>query len=76
MLPPRNFATVKRRLARLLERLGDYFKSEHWGSLRNRFYAKHDYKYASCPARAKLELHHKTYKRLGREWLRDVRTMS
>lgn len=51
----------------------EYLKSEHWRDLRKRKLAsKMKYRCYGCGVNEGLELHHKTYKRMGQEWLMDV----
>lgn len=61
----------------------EYLNSDHWREYRNRVYTKSKavkkmlqrWGYIGCQAcksRGQLYLHHKTYKRLGKEWLGDV----
>lgn len=53
----------------------DYLKSEHWQDLRRRYWASklHDRTCYACHAGSKpLEVHHKTYKRIGHERLNDL----
>lgn len=53
---------------------GDYLRSEHWAEFRER-YAKSKWRGVckACYRRVgAFELHHKTYVRLGSEWLQDV----
>jgi 5-methylcytosine-specific restriction endonuclease McrA len=50
----------------------DYLKSPEWASTKRRAFAKHGYRCARCEATSKLHVHHKTYKRLGRERLSDL----
>lgn len=52
----------------------EYLASEHWADLRRRFYASKLFKGRchACPSRTGLNVHHKTYKRLGHEWLQDL----
>lgn len=61
----------------------EYLRSEHWQEFRRRFFresavAKNlrlkfgELRCQFCTKSAVLHLHHKTYKRLGAEWLSDV----
>ena len=51
-----------------------YLQTRHWKDTRKRFYksklCKH--KCSSCGSTYKLNLHHKTYKRIGKERLSDL----
>ena len=51
----------------------EYLSTAHWKELRERKLAsKTSYRCYACGKRSGLELHHKTYKRIGKEWLNDV----
>lgn len=52
----------------------EYLQSEHWYDVRNRFYKSKLCKNRceACGNRDNLNLHHKTYKRIGQEWLNDL----
>lgn len=61
----------------------DYLRSDHWRDLKRRYFKSKLLKRtplgAACcvlcgdwGSKGPLELHHKTYKRLGREWLNDL----
>jgi len=61
----------------------DYLKSEHWQEFRKKFFSKSavcknlrakfgELRCQFCHKSAVLHLHHKTYKRLGAEYLSDV----
>jgi len=75
---------LKIRLKKLgYDSYSDYLKSEHWQSFRKRFYRdskivikqwkKYGYLVCDiCQEEGRLNLHHKTYKRLGKERLGDV----
>lgn len=70
----------KRRFRFLLRELGytsygAYLRSDHWLELRRRHRASKLYHGCcdGCLSTARrLNLHHRTYKRLGREWLMDL----
>jgi hypothetical protein len=52
-----------------------YLKSSHWRALRQRFFKSKMF-HGCCEVcgnpNTQLSVHHKTYKRLGREWLMDL----
>ncbi len=52
----------------------EYLGSDHWKDVRKRFWASrlHDGKCNICKQNGKLEVHHKTYKRIGQEYLGDL----
>ena len=51
----------------------EYLSSEHWKDLRKRMLSsKMKYVCHICGVDKGLQLHHKTYKRMGMEWLMDV----
>jgi hypothetical protein len=52
-----------------------YLNSEHWQDVRARFWAGrlHNGTCSCCGGRNKLQVHHRTYRRIGREWLNDLR---
>ena len=51
----------------------DYLKSSHWQHIKGRYWKRKLPKYCYiCTDRHKLQLHHRTYKRLGAEWLSDL----
>lgn len=50
-----------------------YLRSEHWADVRRRFWASNLPKTCGgCGAGRGLHLHHRTYKRIGAEWLTDL----
>lgn len=51
-----------------------YTNSEHWKQVRNRFYKRlnHKSQCEACKSKKKLNLHHKTYERIGHEKLSDL----
>jgi hypothetical protein len=50
-----------------------YLNSEHWEAFRRLYFAKNKPKVCDfCKANKKLDLHHVTYERIGRERLDDV----
>lgn len=50
----------------------DYLRSEHWRDVRARACAAADYRCQLCYSRDHLEVHHRTYERLGHELPGDV----
>jgi hypothetical protein len=51
----------------------EYLLTDHWKDIRERKLAsKSSYICYACGERSGLELHHKTYKRIGKEWLNDL----
>ena len=55
----------------------DYLKSEHWKDIRRRYFRGKLFKRYKrgcyiCGAKENLQLHHRTYKRFGRERLDDL----
>jgi hypothetical protein len=52
----------------------EYLRTEHWQDVRRRFWASklHDGKCYACGTTGKLNVHHKSYKRIGREKLNDL----
>lgn len=51
----------------LLKEEGNYYLTEHWQSVKQRYYKRHPYECNKCGKTWGLHLHHKTYERLGRE---------
>jgi 5-methylcytosine-specific restriction endonuclease McrA len=51
-----------------------YLQSPHWQELRRRYFASKLFKGQcySCGGPGPFQLHHRTYRRLGREWLQDL----
>lgn len=49
-----------------------YMKSPEWAALRRRYYSKYPAKCFCCSTTKNLNLHHKTYNRLGNERLSDL----
>lgn len=50
----------------------EYLKTEHWQSLRKKALKKASYRCQLCNAKVPLDVHHRTYERLGQEYLADV----
>lgn len=51
---------------------GEYLQTEHWKALRLRVLKSAVYRCQMCNADKPLDVHHRTYKRLGRERLSDL----
>lgn len=50
-----------------------YLQGDHWADVRKRFWAsKLPKTCGGCGASRGLHLHHRTYKRIGAEWLTDL----
>src|SRR5207244_4453286 len=78
LLPPREYEHLKRGLSRLgLRSLREFYSSACWITKRQAYFSRHEYHCGACPARRGLQLHHRTYERLGNErdadlsWLCD-----
>lgn len=52
----------------------NYLKTSHWQELKQRIYAKYR-QCQNCGAKRGLDVHHKTYERLGHEKLSDLRLL-
>lgn len=52
----------------------EYLASDHWRDLKTRFYRSKLFTGAcfACGGGGPFAIHHRTYKRLGREWLMDL----
>jgi 5-methylcytosine-specific restriction endonuclease McrA len=52
----------------------EYLLTDHWKDVRNRFWKSklHHYKCYVCEAKQNLQVHHKSYKRIGKEKLNDL----
>jgi hypothetical protein len=51
----------------------EYLSSEHWKKLKDKYWhSKLPKSCYVCHTTENLNLHHKTYKRIGREWLADL----
>ena len=50
----------------------EYLASDHWQALKERYRASQRPQKCLCCGSEKYELHHTTYERLGREWLKDL----
>jgi hypothetical protein len=49
-----------------------YLQSDHWIALKKRFYKKYPRQCAICESKGQVDLHHRTYKRLGKERITDL----
>lgn len=52
-----------------------YIKSDAWRKKAKKARAKAGHRCQRCGKKGYLEVHHKTYKRLGREWFRDLEVL-
>jgi 5-methylcytosine-specific restriction endonuclease McrA len=52
-----------------------YLRSRHWRSLRARVLLRWNGRCENCGAARATEVHHRTYERLGRELLSDLRPL-
>jgi hypothetical protein len=51
----------------------EYLNTEHWKELKIRkLYSNTKHSCYSCNSMDRLELHHRTYERIGHEWLNDL----
>ena len=52
----------------------EYLDTEHWKTTRKRFWESklHNGACYSCGSKEKLQVHHKTYRRIGKERLTDL----
>lgn len=51
----------------------EYLKTKHWQNIKNKMYkSKYKYECYCCGAKRGLQLHHKSYKRVGNEKLNDL----
>jgi hypothetical protein len=69
--------TSKRRFWAMLRALGyetygQYLASPHWADVRARFWAREKNRRCAGCRKPASEIHHKTYRRLGGEYLRDL----
>jgi hypothetical protein len=51
---------------------GDYLKTQHWYSVRNKVFKRAKYQCELCGSKDTLNAHHKTYANLGKEKLSDI----
>jgi hypothetical protein len=73
---PRGVRSVHPSLENAVQKLGyanyeEYLKSDHWQDIRRRWRETYGYR-CPCGSTLFLHLHHKTYKRLGKEELEDL----
>ena len=52
-----------------------YLQSDHWQEVRRRKLKQAGYKCEACGEKTKLDIHHKTYERLGKERLDDLQAL-
>ena len=52
-----------------------YLRSTTWASLRKKVLGRDKYRCQICKSKKKLEVHHKTYKRIGKERIGDLITL-
>jgi len=52
-----------------------YLQSAHWQEVRKRKLKQAGYKCEACGAKVKLDIHHLTYQRLGKERLSDLQAL-
>jgi 5-methylcytosine-specific restriction endonuclease McrA len=57
---------------RLSQKYRTYLHSRVWRTLRAKKLAEAKYRCQNCGSRTRLEVHHKTYERLGHERLSDL----
>lgn len=53
----------------------DYIQSEAWHKKRKRKLKEANFHCEQCGADGALQVHHKTYDRLGREWMKDLEVL-
>lgn len=75
-----DYAKRTRRFRETLTALGfstyeEYLQSPHWKYLSELIYEHYGQKCLCCGARVRLEIHHLTYERIGRERLSDLRVV-
>lgn len=58
-----------------VEDYGEYLLSAHWIAKRKEAFECHGRKCHDCGAKGNLEVHHKTYRRLGREKMKDLQVL-
>jgi 5-methylcytosine-specific restriction endonuclease McrA len=49
-----------------------YLQTAHWQKTRKRKLSQAKYRCQVCYSQKKLHVHHRTYKRIGKEWLIDL----
>ena len=52
-----------------------YTSSHHWGDFKRRWFEHNERKCDFCGSEENIQLHHKTYERLGRERFKDVQPL-
>jgi 5-methylcytosine-specific restriction endonuclease McrA len=52
-----------------------YLRSANWKAIRERSLRRANHKCELCGSNASLQVHHKTYKRLGRERMKDLQVL-
>ena len=52
-----------------------YLQSDHWQEVRKRKLKQAGYKCEACGEKVKLDIHHLTYERLGKERLDDLQAL-
>lgn len=68
-----DFRMICKRLKELkIRNLEDYYKTNHWQSLRAKYRGSNCY---CCGCKFSLQLHHLSYRRLGKEQDRDIRVV-
>jgi hypothetical protein len=75
--PPRPLSKRQKRFLNELPRLGyrsyhEYLRSDHWKGLKARYRASGSFQKCTVCFDPNVDLHHKTYKRLGQEKLTDL----
>lgn len=59
-------------LAKLGMTYKEYLQSDHWKAVKEKYYRAHKRECWVCGSTRQIDLHHRTYKRLGGEHLRDL----
>ena len=67
VVPPHHFQPRKNRMW--------YIRTDHWKALRREARKRDGNRCVECGATERLEVHHLTYERIGRERLEDVVTL-
>lgn len=70
MVKPGHFRKRPRR-----SRYQDYLRSSHWRALRLKVLERDGHRCKGCRRKDRLEVHHLTYERLGRELSEDLITL-
>ena len=55
----------------VFNKYSDYLKSRHWAKFKAKYRSKAIYQCCLCESTEKLQLHHKTYQRVGNEKIGD-----